>query len=411
MSKRVVITGLGCVTSLGTKVDQVWDGMITGKSGIKKIEKFDISAYSTKIAGEITVWNGGEHIDRRAAKRLDRFAQYALHASIEAVADSGIDYDKEDPYRGGVIIGSGIGGMQEFEEGHRKLMEKGPERLSPFMVPKLMCNAAAGNVSIHFGVRGPNCALVSACASGAHAIGEGFEMIRRGACDSVIAGGAEAAVTPLGLGCFIALKALSKHNDDPTRASRPFDKDRDGFVLSEGAGIIILEEYEHAVARGAHIYCEMVGYGQSADGIHITAPDEEGRGAAFAMEYACKDAGVSPSDIDYINAHGTSTGLGDIAETRAVKRLFKDDAYKLCMSSTKSVTGHLLGASGGLEAVATSLAVEKGIMPPTMNLENPEEECDLDFVANEAREKDIKVALSNSFGFGGHNTSLAFRKI
>ncbi|QQE10901.1 beta-ketoacyl-ACP synthase II [Planctomycetota bacterium] len=411
MSKRVVITGLGWVTSLGTSVEGVWKDLLAGKSGIKKIEKFDTTNYSTKIAGEITKYDGGEHLDRRVAKRLDRFAQYAMNASIDAVNDSGINFEDEDPWRSGVIIGSGIGGMKEFEDGHRKLMEKGPERLSPFMVPKLMCNAAAGNVSIHYGLRGPNCALVSACASAAHAIGEGYEMIRRGSCDIIIGGGSEAAVTPLGLGCFIALKALSKRNDDPIHASRPFDKDRDGFVLSEGAGIVVLEEYEHAKARGAEIYAEMLGYGQSADGIHITAPDEEGRGAAFAMEYALKDAEINTSDIDYINAHGTSTGLGDVAETRAIKRLFGEDAYKLSVSSTKSMTGHLLGASGGVEAIATCMALKEGVMPPTINLDNPEEECDLDYVPNEAREKSMKYAMSNSFGFGGHNTSLAFGKL
>ncbi|WP_432797744.1 beta-ketoacyl-ACP synthase II [Poriferisphaera sp. WC338] len=409
--RRVVITGLGWVTSLGTSVDGVWKDLLAGKSGIKAITKFDTEKYSTKIAGEINPWGGGDNIDKRVSKRLDRFAQYALNAAIDAVNDSGLDFSKEDPWRCGSIIGSGIGGMEEFENGYQKLMDKGPERLSPFMVPKLMCNAAAGNVSIHYGIKGPNYAATSACASAGHAIGEAAEYIRRNQCDVIVTGGSEAAVTPLGTGCFIALKALSKRNDEPTKASRPFDKDRDGFVLAEGGGIIVLEEYEHAKARGANIYAEFLGYGQSADGIHITAPDEEGRGAAHAMEIALAESGVSTTDVDYINAHGTSTGLGDIAETTAIKRLFKEEAYKTPVSSTKSMTGHLLGASGGIEAIIVAKAIQKGVMPPTINLENPDEACDLDYVPNVAREKDIKVALSNSFGFGGHNVSLVLGKI
>ncbi|MEX2387802.1 MAG: beta-ketoacyl-ACP synthase II, partial [Phycisphaeraceae bacterium] len=345
--RRVVITGLGWVTSLGHDVESVWADLLAGKSGIHPIERFDTAAYPVRFGGEVLNY-APKHIEPRVAKRLDRFAQFALDAAIDAVADADLAFDKENTWRCGSIIGSGIGGIEEFEYGHRKLMEKGPDRLSPFMVPKLMCNAGSGNISIHFGIQGPNNAVASACASAAHAIGDAANAIRHNAADIMIAGGSEAALTPLGLGCFVALKALSRRNDDPTRASRPFDQDRDGFILSEGAGVLILEEYEHAKARGAKIYAELLGYGQSADGSHITAPDEQGRGAAYAMQAALEDAGHDPADVTYINAHGTSTPLGDAAETRAVKRLFNDHAYKVAVNSTKSMTGHLLGASGGI---------------------------------------------------------------
>jgi len=334
-----------------------------------------------------------------------------LNATIDAVNDSGLDFEKEDLWRCGSIIGTGIGGMEEFETGSKKLIEKGPERVSPFTIPKLMCNAAAGNVSIRYGLKGPNSAIATACASAAHAIGEAAHSIRHGISDIMVTGGSEAAVTPLGVAAFIALKALSKRNDDPAKASRPFDTDRDGFVLAEGAGIIILEEYEHAKARGAKIYAEVLGFGQSADGSHITAPDEQGRGAAHAMEVALKDAGLNLDAVQYINAHGTSTGLGDIAETRAVKRLFKDHAKKIPVSSTKSMTGHLLGASGGVEAIITTKTLESGVILPTINLDNPDDECDLDYVPNTARDATVNVAMSNSFGFGGHNVSLLLGKL
>ncbi|MFA9476794.1 beta-ketoacyl-ACP synthase II [Phycisphaerales bacterium AB-hyl4] len=408
--RRVVITGLGWVTSLGHDVKQVWADLLACKSGVHAIERFDASAYPVRFGGEVLNYQP-RNIEKRDAKRLDRFAQFALDAAVDAVKDADLDFAKENSWRCGSIIGSGIGGIEEFEYGHRKLMEKGPDRLSPFMVPKLMCNAGSGNISIHFGIQGPNNAVASACASAAHAIGDAANAIRYNAADVMITGGSEAALTPLGLGCFVALKALSRRNDDPTHASRPFDKDRDGFILSEGAGVLILEEYEHAKARGANIYAEFLGYGQSADGSHITAPDEQGRGAAYAMQAALEDAGHDPADVDYINAHGTSTPLGDAAETRAVKRLFNDDAYKVAVSSTKSMTGHLLGASGGIEAIITAKAIELGCIPPTANLDNPSEECDLDYVPNEARQLDVKLAMSNSFGFGGHNVSLVLGKI
>ena len=409
--RRVVITGLGWVTSLGLSVEHVWEDLLAGRSGIGPINRFDTTRYTTRFGGQVADWAGGPNVDKREANRMDRFAQFALNASIDAVRHSGIDFEKENRWRCGVIIGSGVGGIEEFSNGHTKLTEKGPDRVSPFMVPKLMCNAAAGNVSINFRIQGPNSAVATACASAAHAIGEATNAIRYDMADVMITGGSEAALTPLGLACFIALKALSKRNDDPPSASRPFDKDRDGFILAEGAGIIVIEEYEHAKQRGADIIAEVLGYGQSADGSHITAPDEQGRGAAYAMEAALKNAGVNTNEIDYVNAHGTSTPLGDLAETRAVKRLFGDLAYKIPMSSTKSMTGHLLGASGGVEAIITAKALATGCLPPTINLDEPGEECDLDYVPNTARENPIKVAMSNSFGFGGHNVSLVLGKV
>ena len=411
MSKRrVVITGLGWVTSLGTDLQQVWQDLLQGKSGINPVTRFDTSEYSTKFGGEIPGWNGGPNIEPRVARRLDRFAQFALNASIDAVNDSGLDFSQENPWRCGSIVGSGIGGIEEFEDGYQKLITKGPSRVSPFMVPKLMCNAGSGNVSIHYGLKGPNSAVATACASAAHAIGEAGQCIRHNCADIMVTGGSEAALTPLGLACFVALKALSKRNDDPEHASRPFDANRDGFVLSEGSGMLVLEEYEHAKKRGATIYAELMGFGQSADGTHITAPDEKGRGAAHAMEWALQDADADASDVSYINAHGTSTQLGDLAETRALKNVFGDDT-KIPVSSTKSMTGHLLGASGGVEAVISALTIRDGAVPPTINFSEPGEGCDLDYVPNEAREVDVKMAMSNSFGFGGHNVSLVLGRV
>jgi 3-oxoacyl-[acyl-carrier-protein] synthase II len=392
-------------------VQRVWDDLVAGRSGIHPIKRFDTSEYETKFGGEVSDWTGGPNIEKREVKRLDRFAQFAMNAAIDAVNDSGLDFSKEDPWRCGAIVGTGVGGIEEFADGHLRLLQKGPSRISPFMVPKLMCNAGAGNISIYYHLMGPNCAVASACASAAHAIGEAFKAIRYDDADIMVTGGAEAALTPVGLACFIALKALSARNGDPTKASRPFDRDRDGFVLSEGSGILVLEEYGHAQARGARIYAELLGYGQSADGSHITAPDEQGRGAAFAMEAALKNGQVNPSDLSYINAHGTSTPLGDVAETRALKRLLGDRAYHIPTSSTKSMTGHLLGASGGVEAIITAKAIQTGIMPPTINLENPDPECDLDYVPNTARQADVRYAMSNSFGFGGHNVALVMGKV
>lgn len=407
---RVVVTGLGCVTSLGSDVEQLWSNLCNGQSGIQTITRFDTSRYEIKIGGEVPD-SDLTNLEKRAAKRMDRFAQFAVNAAIDAVNDAGVDFAKEDTWRCGVIIGTGIGGIDEFETNYRKLLEKGPDRVSPFVVPKLMCNAASGNVSINFGLKGPNSAVATACASAAHAIANASDSIRQRTANIMIAGGAEAALTPLGMAAFIALKALSKRNDDPPAASRPFDKGRDGFILSEGAGIVVLEEYEHAKARGARIYAELLGYGQSSDGSHITAPDEEGRGAAFAMKQALHDAGVNASDIDYINAHGTSTQLGDLAEIRGIKRVFGDHADQMPVSSTKSMTGHLLGASGGVEAIIAAKTIQAGVLAPTINLDEPDEECDLDLVPHEAREEPVRVAMSNSFGFGGHNVSVVLGRI
>jgi len=409
--RRVVITGLGWVTSLGLDIKEVWGAFLAGRSGIKTVTRWDASRHDVKFGGEVTDWDGGPNLDKREAKRLDRFAQFALNAAIDAVKDAGIDFAREDPWRCGSIVGTGIGGIEEFEQGYRKMLEKGPDRVSPFMVPKLMCNAAAGNISIRWGIKGPNSAVVTACASAAHAIGHAIETIRHNVCDVMITGGSEAALTPLGMACFCALKALSCRNDDPQHASRPFDRQRDGFVLSEGAGIIVLEDYEHARARGARIYAEMKGWGQSADGSHITAPAEDGAGAAHAMEAALRDAGINASDVQYINAHGTSTPPGDIAETRAIKRLFKDHARKLAVSSTKSMTGHTRGAAGGIEAIITALTLHTGQIAPTINYQEPDPDCDLDYVPNQARQVAVNVAMSNSFGFGGHNASLILTRV
>lgn len=411
MSKRrVVITGMGCVTSLGLTVEGVWEKVVAGTSGVGIISRFDTSEHTVKIGGQVADWNS-PNIEPREAKRLDRFSQFALNAALDATKDAGIDFANLNPWRCGSIIGTGIGGIEEFEVGYLKMVKKGPSRVSPFMVPKLMCNAGSGNVAIHFGIKGPNAAVATACASAGHAIGAAVDTIRNDAADVMITGGSEAALTPLGLACFIALKALSKRNDDPTRASRPFDKDRDGFILAEGAGILVLEEYEHAKARGANIHGELMGYGSSCDGSHITAPLEDGAGAAHAMKMAMKDSGLNTDQIGYINAHGTSTGLGDIAETRAVKKLFGERAYQIPVNSTKSMTGHLLGASGGAEAIFTTKVIQTGILPPTINLDNPDEQCDLDYIPNVARNAQVQYGMSNSFGFGGHNVSLIIGKI
>jgi 3-oxoacyl-[acyl-carrier-protein] synthase II len=410
MSKRrVVITGLGWATSLGNSVNDVFQKLVDGQSGIRPLERFDYSDYGARIGGEITEWDH-PNLDSREAKRYDRFAQFAVNAAVDAVADSGIDFSKENEFRCGSVIGSGIGGMEEFVSGHEKLLTKGPSRVSPFMVPKLMCNAGCGNVSIRFGIKGPNYATTTACASAAHAIGEAVECIRHDAADIMITGGSEAALCHLGVACFVAIKALSKRNDEPTKASRPWDKDRDGFVLAEGCGLVVLEEYEHAKARGAKVYAELLGFGQSADGTHITAPDPEGRGAAEAMKLALQDARLNPADLSYINAHGTSTGLGDLAETRAIQNTFGQDT-KTPVSSTKSMTGHTLGASGGLEAVLCAKAIETGTITPTINLDEPGEGLDLDYVPHTARSIDVRYAMSNSFGFGGHNVSLVVSKV
>ncbi len=406
MARRVVITGLGVVTSLGNTLQEYWSGLCEGKSGVGPLDLFDTTDFKVHFGGQVRGWKPEEIFGVKEARRLDRFAQFAMVASQSAVEDCGIDFASLPPHRSGVFIGSGIGGLNEFEEQHRTLMEKGPSRISPFTIPKLMVNAGSGQVSIKYGLRGPTTAIATACASAANAIGDAFKMIQLGHADVMITGGSEAAITHMGLGGFASMRALSTRNDDPTKASRPFDRDRDGFVLAEGAGILILEEESVARARGARIYAELLGYGMSADGTHITAPDEEGRGAARAMRNCLDDARCPLDAVGYINAHGTSTGLGDIAETKAMKSVFGPHASRLMVSSTKSQLGHTLGASGGIELVASVLAMHKGVLPPTINLDHPDPECDLDYIPHTAREVPVDRVMSNSFGFGGHNASL-----
>ncbi len=407
MPRRVVITGMGVVTALGTTLDAFWSGLIEGRSGIAPLDLFDTAEFKVHFGGQIRNWDPAALFGVKEARHLDRFAQFAMSAATQAVDDSGIDWSSLEPYRAGVYIGSGIGGLNEFETQHTNMMEKGPSRISPFTIPKLMVNAASGHVSIKYGLKGPTSAIATACASAANAIGDAFNLIRYGHADAMITGGSEAAITHMGLGGFAAMRALSTRNDDPTRASRPFDKDRDGFVLSEGAGIVIIEEEGFARARGARIYAELLGYGMSADGSHITAPDDHGRGAARAMSQCLLDGQTRPDQVGYINAHGTSTGLGDLAETRAMKTIFGDYAKNgLMVSSTKSELGHLLGASGGVELIASALAIKEGVLPPTINLDSPDEECDLDYIPHVAREVKVDRVMSNSFGFGGHNASL-----
>ncbi len=404
--RRVVITGMGVITPLGCSVQEYWDGLISGRSGIGPIRRFDPTSFDTHFAGECTSFTPERWIEPKAAKRMDRFAQFAVAAAIEAAKDSGLDFSRLNAHRVGVITGSGIGGIQELEDQYRRLVEKGPSKVSAFTIPKLMVNAASGNISILFGTRGPSTAVATACASATNAMGDALRLIQCGECDVVFTGGSEAAVTTLGLSAFNAMKALSTRNDEPTRASRPFDKDRDGFVMAEGAGILIFEDLEHARHRGARIYAEVKGFGCSADGSHLTQPNENGDCAAIAMRDCLNDSGVNPDQLDYINAHGTSTPLGDLAETLAIKTVLGDYSRKVAISSTKSATGHLLGASGGIELVATVLAIHNGILPPTINLDNPDPQCDLDYVPNTPRQATIRRAMSNSFGFGGHNACL-----
>ena len=406
MRRRVVITGLGVVTGLGETLDQFWSGLLEGRSGVSNLDLFDTTHFKVHFGGQIHGWDGDARFGVKEARRLDRFAQFAMAASESAVNDSGIDFQEYAPETCGVLIGSGIGGLNEFETQHETMLTKGPSRISPFTIPKLMVNAGSGQVSIKYGLKGINSAIATACASSNNAIGDAFKYIQIGLADVMITGGSEAAITRMGLGGFAAMRALSTRNDDPPRASRPFDRDRDGFVLAEGAGIMILEAEEVALARGARIYAEVLGYGMSSDGTHITAPDEEGRGAKRAMELCLSDARSSPDTVDYINMHGTSTGLGDLAETKGIKSVFGSYAKKLQVSSTKSHLGHLLGASGGVELVACSLAIRDGVLPPTINLDNPDPECDLDYIPNVAREARVDHVMSNSFGFGGHNASL-----
>jgi 3-oxoacyl-[acyl-carrier-protein] synthase II len=406
MKRRVVVTGLGAVTSLSCRVDDLWQRICQGESGVHSLTSFDTTQFRVKFGGEVQNWTTDGYISAKDAKRLDRFTQFAMVAGIDAVRDSGLVFANEDPYRCGVILGTGIGGLNEIETQHARLLEKGPDKVSAFTIPKLMVNAACGQISIEFQLRGPSAAIATACASATNAIGDSYKAIQYGDADIMVTGGTEAALTPMGISGFGNMRALSELNENPTGASRPFDRERDGFVLSEGAGLIVLEELEHAKARGARIYGEILGYGLSADAGHITHPDEHGTGAAKAMSDALIDGRTPLEDITYINAHGTSTMLGDQAETAAVKSVFKEHARDISISSTKSQLGHLLGASGGVELVLSVLVLQHNVIPPTINYHTPDPLCDLDYTPNQARERKVVTAMSNSFGFGGHNASV-----
>jgi 3-oxoacyl-[acyl-carrier-protein] synthase II len=406
--RRVVVTGIGIISPLGVGNQPTWQGLVEGRSGIQRITKFDPTNFACQIAGEVNGFVPEEWIDKKDVKKSDTFIHYAIAASQMAVDDAGIDTTKLDQDRLGVIIGSGIGGLPLIEEMHQKMLERGPSRISPFFIPGLIVNLAAGQVSIRFGCKGPSSAPATACATGAHAIGDAMKLIQHDEADVMFAGGSEAVVSPLAIGGFAAMRAMSTRNDDPQHASRPWDLNRDGFVMGEGAGILLLEEREHAIARGAKIYCEITGYGMSSDAYHITSPAEDGSGMMRVMQRALKDAGLQATDIEYINAHGTSTSVGDRTETIAIKRTFGDHAYKMAISSTKSMTGHLLGAAGGLESAIVALIIRDGIIPPTINYETPDPECDLDYVPNTARRQKVTHVLSNSFGFGGTNATLIF---
>lgn len=408
-ARRVVVTGLGLVTPLGTGVEKTWKALCAGESGIGRITRFDPTGYDAQIAGEVKDFDPAQFIEKKEIKKMDTFIHYAVGASQLAVDDAKLTVAPEEATRVGVYIGSGIGGLGSIEHYHDVLREKGPGRVSPFFIPMTIINLASGQVAIRVGAKGPNSCAVTACATGNHCIGDAYRLIQRDDADVMIAGGAEAAITPLGVAGFASAKALSFRNADPTKASRPFDKDRDGFVLGEGAGVVVLEELEHARARGARIYAEVIGYAMNSDAYHITAPPEEGEGAVRCMEMALKDAGVAETDIGYINAHGTST-MADAIETKAIKHVFGEQAYRIPVSSTKSMTGHLLGAAGGIEAVFSILALHHGILPPTINLDHPDPACDLDYVPNTARSVQTQVVLSNSFGFGGVNACLLFRR-
>ena len=408
--KRVVVTGVGLVTALGTGTEETWKGLCEGRSGVAPISRFDTAQFSTRIAAEVKDFDPLKWFDKKDVKKMDFFIHYAVAAASFAMQQSGLVIDPDWSERAGVFIGSGIGGFTVIEREHKALLEGGPRKISPFFIPSSIINLAAGQVSIRFGARGPNSAPCTACSSGAHAVGDAFRVVSRGDADVMICGGSEAAITPMGVGGFAAMRALSTRNEEPQRASQPFEKDRDGFVVGEGAGVLVIEELEFARKRGAKIIAELVGYGMSGDAYHITLPPEDGRGAHRVMLNAITDAGVTPEQIQYINAHGTSTPPNDKIETRAIKHLFGDHAYKLAVSSTKSMIGHLLGAAGAVEAGITCLVVQRGIMPPTINYDTPDPDCDLDYVPNEAREGNVTYALSNSFGFGGTNASLLFKK-
>ncbi|AGL02197.1 beta-ketoacyl-ACP synthase II [Desulfoscipio gibsoniae] len=410
MFKRVVITGIGAVTPVGNNLDDFWGNLTGGISGVGPITRFDTTGYSSKIAAEVKNFNPTDFIDRKEARRMDRFTHFAVAATTMAVENAGLDMNRINRARAGVILGSGVGGIETLEEQHRVLMDRGPGRVSPLFIPMMISNMASGRVAINYGLRGCNVTTTSACASSANALGDAFKVIQRGQADIMLSGGTEAPITPLAVAGFCSMKALSTRNDDPAGASRPFDIGRNGFVIAEGAVILVLEEMEHALARGADILAEITGYGASCDAYHITAPDPEGAGAVLSMRMALEDAGIKPDQVDYINAHGTSTLLGDKLETLAIKEVFGEHAGQLIISSTKSMTGHLLGAAGGLEAVVCALVIKKGLIPPTINLTNPDPECDLDYVPNNARRADVAVTLTNSFGFGGHNATLVIER-
>lgn len=410
MNRRVVITGCGVITSLGQNLDTFWNNILQGKSGVSFIESFDTSEHATKIAAEVKDFDPGKYMDKKDIKRTDRFVQFGVAAAKLALEHAKLEITAENAHQIGVYVGSGIGGLHTWEEQYQVMLNKGPRRVSPFFIPMMIANMASGVISIETGAKGPNSAPISACATGTHAIGDAFNIIRRGQADVMIAGGTEATITPLAFAGFNASRALSTRNDEPDKASRPFDANRDGFVMGEGAGVVILEELEHALKRGATIIAEVAGYGLTGDAYHLTQPAPEGEGAARAMAMAIKDAGLKPEDINYINAHGTSTPYNDKYETTAIKTVFGQHAYQLAVSSTKSMTGHLLGAAGGVEAIVTALAIRDQILPPTINYETPDPDCDLDYVPNEARKGVINAALSNSLGFGGHNATILLKK-
>ncbi len=408
--RRVVVTGIGVVTPIGNTKEEFWHSLTEGKSGAGKVTHFDAAEFSSQIDAEVKDFEPSKYIKPKELKRMDKFVQFAVCASKMACEDSGLDLDKADRNRIGVLIGTGIGGLHVVEEQQKSYLEKGPKRISPFLIPMLIVNMAPGQVSISLGVKGPNSCVTTACATGGHSIGDAFKIIQRGDAEVMFAGGTESCITPLGFGGFCAMKALTTRNDDPKGASRPFDRDRDGFLMAEGSGIVVLEELEYAKKRGANIYAEMVGYGMSGDAYHMTAPDPKGEGGARCMRLALEDGGINPEEVGYINAHGTSTPMNDKVETLAIKTVFKEYAKKVAVSSTKSMTGHLLGAAGGIECAAAALAIKEGIIPPTINYTTPDPDCDLDYVPNTARKKQINVAMSNSLGFGGHNVTLVLKR-
>jgi len=410
VSRRVVVTGVGLVTPLATGVNKTWEALCAGRSGIAPITRFDTSDYGVTIAAEVKDFQADEYLDKKVSKHLDLFVQYAVAAAKMAIDDAGVAITEENAPRIGCITGCGLGGLPTIEKYHKVVLEKGPRRITPFFIPMVIPNMGAGQISIVFGLKGPNLSVTTACAAGTHAVGEAFRSVARGDSDLVVTGGSESVICPLAVGGFHSMKALSTRNDDPQGASRPFDRDRDGFIIAEGAGILVVEALEHARARGAEIYAEIVGYGLSGDGYHMAAPPEDGDGAVRCMRMALADAGMNPGEIDYINAHGTSTPLNDVVETRAIKRVFGDHARKLAISSTKSMTGHMLGGAGGIESVFTALTLKHGLIPPTINLHNPDPECDLDYVPHTAREIKIRAAMSNSFGFGGTNAVLVMKR-